>query len=390
MTETGGQFVGTLIKINRMRKSWSQEGLCKGICAVSYLSKIEQGKVDASKEVIRLLLQRLDAKWYDDETTCSDAAKLVERLYNALLTLDEAALKIAEQEMEERWEVLLNCPYMLDFLLFRLLHSGSDSSNVQMFEQCFNERQQTLWLLTQRQYNTLLLHYPSAYSYFVAGVADYQAGNYPVAIERLQRSYDRAAEQGYVYIMLQSRVFMGNCYSDTMAFDRMKAHYRIAERLAAILDDQKTLLAIRYNIQATNLELGHIAESYAYFSSLEQVNPMALHKLAVCCEKLGKTKEAIAALNQAEVEGGDFPEEDMTRAICALVRYRLVHPHYLKEDAYGKMLITCFDRIQKQMPRGFANFHLPWVLEWYSATRQYKQAYELLMNFPYYKAVRPA
>ena len=50
-------FVGTLIRRERLRKNLSQEGLCKGICVVSYLSKIEQGKADPSDEVAALLLE---------------------------------------------------------------------------------------------------------------------------------------------------------------------------------------------------------------------------------------------------------------------------------------------------------------------------------------------
>ena len=33
-------FVGTLIRRERLRQNLSQEGLCRGICVVSYLSKI--------------------------------------------------------------------------------------------------------------------------------------------------------------------------------------------------------------------------------------------------------------------------------------------------------------------------------------------------------------
>ena len=47
--EDGGEenamgWMGLLLRKGRLEKDWSQEGLCKGICAVSYLSKIEQGK----------------------------------------------------------------------------------------------------------------------------------------------------------------------------------------------------------------------------------------------------------------------------------------------------------------------------------------------------------
>ena len=39
-------YYGTLICRERLRRNWSQEGLCRGICAVSYLSKIEKGRAE--------------------------------------------------------------------------------------------------------------------------------------------------------------------------------------------------------------------------------------------------------------------------------------------------------------------------------------------------------
>ena len=60
-------YPGFLIERERLLKNWSQEGLCKGICAVSYLSKIEQGKAEASEEIISALFERLGIDWVTDE-----------------------------------------------------------------------------------------------------------------------------------------------------------------------------------------------------------------------------------------------------------------------------------------------------------------------------------
>ena len=46
----GGDIAGLLIRQARLGRDWSQEGLCRGICAPSYLSKIEQGKAAPSPE----------------------------------------------------------------------------------------------------------------------------------------------------------------------------------------------------------------------------------------------------------------------------------------------------------------------------------------------------
>ena len=50
-------FIGTLIRRERLRRNLSQEGLCKGICVVSYLSKIEQGKAEAGEDILLPLLK---------------------------------------------------------------------------------------------------------------------------------------------------------------------------------------------------------------------------------------------------------------------------------------------------------------------------------------------
>ena len=59
----GGGIAGLLIRQARLGRDWSQAGLCRGICAPSYLSKIEQGKAAPSPEVTELLLRRLGLVW---------------------------------------------------------------------------------------------------------------------------------------------------------------------------------------------------------------------------------------------------------------------------------------------------------------------------------------
>ena len=45
-------YCGFVIRRERIARGWSQQGLCKGICAVSYLSKIEQGQAAPSQEAV--------------------------------------------------------------------------------------------------------------------------------------------------------------------------------------------------------------------------------------------------------------------------------------------------------------------------------------------------
>ena len=113
-------------------------------------------------------------------------------------------------------------------------------------------------------------------------------------------------------------------------------------------------------------------------------NPTApsLHKLAACCEKLGKKEDAFAAI---EAEKSALAETEELKILadkaCKLIKFRLENKDYLSSSEYGNMLLTFFDLCRKEMPIGYAKFHLPWVMEWYKANRRYKEACELLENF---------
>ena len=64
-----------------------------------------------------------------------------------------------------------------------------------------------------------------------------------------------------------------------------------------------------------------------------------------------------------------------------LVRFRLEQPDFLRRQEYGARLLETFAHIRAELPMGYARFHLPYVLRWYEATRQYRQAYLLRCEF---------
>ena len=75
------KVTGFIIRRERMRRDWSQDGLCRGICAASYLSKIEQGRVEASEDILRLLYERLELPWYGGESALTALSERIDELY---------------------------------------------------------------------------------------------------------------------------------------------------------------------------------------------------------------------------------------------------------------------------------------------------------------------
>ncbi len=377
---------GLYIRQKRMEHSWSLDGLCKGVCSVSYLSKIEQGKADASPEVLHLLLEKLGVQWHDGEEDRAAAHALAEKMYEAVFSMSPA--KVTDSlvhELRTGWDKYSNGPHFVDFELLRdAAEAGYHFSLPEGCELYLNARQRALWHLAREEWIEAVRLSPCPITCYYAGSWYYTHGNYALALEHLQQSCRMAAEEGMACVMMYSHATMGNCYSCTGDVPQMKQHYTVARRLAEALDDQGLVYALDYNLAATALDVGETEESYAYFSAPKEPDVLSLHKLAVCCERLGKRNEAIAALNKADsCAKDDLPCHKKTILwMLAVVRFRLEDPDYLQKEAYGKLLLEGFEALQKAEPVGYVLFHLPAVLEWHTAHRQYKQAFELLRDFP--------
>lgn len=370
-------YYGNLILRERLARSWSQAGLCKDICTVSYLSKIETGKAQPSADVLRLLLARLglhtDPALEAAGTRCAEDG--YERLFTGRFGELAAALPAASDETYRATAA------WTDLLLLRQFDTDGGALDAGL-EAGMTPRQLAMQRLLQGRWDEALALLPNAFCHWRIGVSAYEAGRYEDAVEHLQAGYDLAARDGAARLMLLCRAYMGNCYCNRRDIERMHPHYAAARRLAQALGEQELLDSIAYNTAAVQIERGQFEEAYGYFSALDDPGVLALHKLAICCEKTGRTAEAYAALERAEAAETAEQRSEAVEKMLAVVRFRLAHPDYLHCDAYGALLLDCFACCRTRLPQGYAAFHLPWVVEWYTAARQYKKVCELLTEFP--------
>lgn len=380
------KVVGFIIRRERMRRDWSQDGLCRGICAASYLSKIEQGRVEASENILRLLYERLSLPWYGGESALPALSERIDALYEFAYSGEFEVLREKISALAPENAALLQSPAAPDIAVLEAAanwRGGTDAGVDAGMEQYLAPRGLALLRLMQDRDAEAAAICPSALCSYWAGVAQYESGrSYTAAVENLQRAYSLAAGEGRARLMMLSRAYIGNCYCNQLDVENMEAHYTVAERLATALHDAGMLASIRYNRAATALETGDFEGAYKYFSAVREPRLMDLHKLAICCEKLGRREEALAALDAAEAAEETYIPAELAGAMLRLVRCRLENPDYLHDADYGAALLDCFERCRRELPIGYAGFHLPWLLEWYTANRQYKLAYELMNEFP--------
>lgn len=371
------EYISFLLRRERLARNWSQEGLCQGICTISYLSKIEQGKASPSPDILQLLMHRMELPWFP---STPEKEAFIENAYTALFSHDpDFAAHIRQADPQQ----FLYSPYGADWLLLKqFIHQGGTPLNEEL-ELCLTKRQLALQRLLQGKYEEAAHLHPSAFFLCAVGGHCYEIGNVPAALEWMQLGYQQAAQEGHPRVMLYCKLIMGNCYSNRRDLPSMQRHYRTARNLALALKDQDNLQSISYNIAATQLETGHYAQALAYFRQKEAPSRMDLHKLAICYEKLDMLQEAQDALDRAyTAEETAWMPEGLSSLMLDTVRLRLTVPDYRTDPSYGAVLLECFRRCRQELSSGYAIFHLPWVLDWYESNRQYKQALQLLKDFP--------
>jgi len=210
----GGDIAGLLIRQARLGRDWSQEGLCRGICAPSYLSKIEQGKAAPSPEVTELLLRRLGLVWTPEPES-------LEPCWKALLSGSPDFASCYERLVQPRQEVLACSPLAADALLLDAFYADEMRPLPVEWEPFLSTRQLALQRALQGRWDEALALLPNAFCHWRIGVSAYEAGCYEDAVEHLQAGYDLAARDGAARLMLLCRAYMGNCYCNRRDIERM-------------------------------------------------------------------------------------------------------------------------------------------------------------------------
>lgn len=258
----GAAAVGLRLRQQRLKRGWSQEGLCRDICAASYLSKIEQGQVQAAPELLELLFRRLELPWYGE--SLPELERLVERRYGCLLDGDKEGFRDSRETFRQALDRLLSSPLAADGLVLDAMDRNDPSEIPPALEPYLDRRQLAILRVVQNRDMEAVRLLPEAYCYLMAGIAGYEQGSdYVGAMTLLQQGYDLAARDGRVRLMLECRMFMGSLCCNQLDLNGMEAHYQAAERMARALGRQDDLRSMAYNRAASQVECGRYQEATA-------------------------------------------------------------------------------------------------------------------------------
>ena len=380
---------GLIIRRHRQEQNMPQKDLCKGICTVSYLSKIEQGKVECSSEVLHLLFARLNIQWHEDPDFCREEGDWIDDCYDRLFSGE--SMERQAEALAARETLYCASPFFLDWVLLTWAATDRKVIDVEAFASAMDLRQRGLYLCLELRFDELLQMSTRSYYLLEAGKHSYWKTDYSVAMAHLQQSMQHAAQEGSLPVMMYSALFLGNCYKSLNQVGQAYPYYTMANRMARSLGNVELQQATAYNIASTELQAGQVEQALQHLLRHPWEEGMYYQKLANCYERLGKKQEALQALDNAmaaplmELSTDPVESRWILRQICDLIRYRLEHPAYIHDAAYGKLLVSFIEMAEEKLSGSFTRFYVSWLEEWCIANRQYRRAYEMLRK--YYKSI---
>ena len=95
------QNIGTFIAQRRILSDMTQEELAKGVCSVTYLSKIENNKIQPNIETINLLCKRLKINLYNEIKKRETSKKLIAEWYQAIKSGEQVEVDRIEKKITE-------------------------------------------------------------------------------------------------------------------------------------------------------------------------------------------------------------------------------------------------------------------------------------------------
>ncbi len=388
-------MVGYLIRSNRIRQKMSQEQLCKGICAVSYLSKIEAGIAEPNEEIIHKLFEELKITYTQDAELIKEFREYLYQYFDAFFH-HESTVEMEERIYKNR-KKMENSEIAIEYQLFCIYNGGADDrhvaerliKNIEQFRDYMSEDALFIYHMARGMYGKTSAERMAEYQrarqikdcslvYEALMYEAYNEGSYQEALNDCHIGYERAMEEGFLLVAKQISFLEGVCYGNQGNIDAMLKAYRRTRELSR--GDKKIAASIDYNIATVYIEQGQHVEAIPYLLSAlkqEQEGKSAFlinHKLAMSYEMISEKTIGSIYLDMAESLARNLPDVYKDMVVMARLRYE---SDYMNSSEYEKYLFGFF-QMEKSMGTDFVRFYKPYMIEWLKGKRKYKEALRLV------------
>ncbi|MED1202646.1 helix-turn-helix domain-containing protein [Heyndrickxia acidicola] len=413
--------IGSIIKMNRLKQNLKQEDLAEGIISTSYLSKIENGKIEPNDEVIKLLCMRLDIeinRQIDEETR-----ELCYNWFHILLTsFKPSILKQEYQRMSELTNTIpdLELQILLKIHVIRyFLKIGETNSSLEQINQLkeisttFSGKQKYYWFKFNGNYHSITEEDSKALQFYTMAedliakndlpdeeIADlqYVLG---VTYSKLRltseaQSYANKALDFYRQIYNFSRcaechLILGISYRRIQNYDKAIKNYQLAKQLAEHDDTTEIIQLTHLNLGYLYYAQGKTDQAIKYLDMIVEEKESSLENrllaLTAIVEEYYKANNYEEAKRRIEEGLGLITEENKERYL--LFYYEIYTYRHLTErnlEKFEEMMVHEFiPYLEEQKDYARLTNYATLLANYYEDLHKYKTAtkYYKLVNFSY-------
>ena len=397
-------MLGSVIKYERVKQDMKQELLCKNICSVSYLSKIESNSAAPSTEVTTLLFKKLGIE-YQHNLAGNDVkllfAKVKEHCFYQVPNPEtlKALLHSLQNYLYSSffWEVYVNILYLLSLL------DEPPLLDIPLPKEMENHPYVVLslpfWGEYAHNHQGLMNRLLYAKGQDDTGAIDlrlahlcFETGAFDASITYAQSSLHTFSQKGNAFNMLNAHLQLGNSYVYSN-FEKAVAHYESARRLNQYIGDPEADYYICYNLSAdyydqylfTN-EKSYIDKAHSLIQKaeehLEEKDFLFYEKTIFINLEVGDRAKANGFFEQIDQRlitpypGIDYQHE------YTVLAYACSHSHYQQDRAFTALLKRTYDHSCRRRDKYTRSLFLRnMLLNAYRKQKNYKKVMELL-NFP--------
>lgn len=408
---------GLLIKKERISQNMSQEALCKGICAVSYLSKIENGVATPSHEILVKLMDVLgvvipesigDLKHYETkmfeivEATKFEKNETAEKLYQSLQTESEM---LSKSPLMVSWRLIQGYMFRKEYNL--TLVEAVLTELEPYLNQFSNWQNYHYYILKAKYYNdkndfdSAIGLYKKAQliendGFVLFGLASsyYFNGDYLATIKTGNDAYRVLMDEGNIRRGIEVSFTIAGAYSNEGQMDQAIIIYKRLIHLSENEVHNNTKYDIYYNIGATYLMNGENQLALKYLEMALELFEAAretdyqiglyqqlflTQKLILCYLNLGNlevAREWIIKANQI-LTSDDAKRKSIYKSLSYSfdwLNFYLTSDNPIHNPDFLSAIEKTYLASKEDSHFGFQMMYGHYLIQVYSAQRKYKEA----------------
>ncbi|WP_195618164.1 helix-turn-helix transcriptional regulator [Clostridium paraputrificum] len=396
------KVIGSIVRLNRIKKNMSQKALAKGICVPSYLSRIENGELLPSDDVISILFERLGLKFNDSAEFIEKGLKSFKKFLNDLNFNEFDYTNKIFRDIEKHEDDFITSPLILDYYLVKLARycstperdkfEGAKESILSAFD-LLSPKQESLYnfyigvdilnitgdISEGKRYIEKALNYKeNGHCYYWLSYV-YRVENNPIkAYDSIKRALALYVEEGNFISIMESYektaevYFMLDNHAD--AINYLKMSLRMAEKIknSYYIEYINSMLAWSYfKIQDYNTSFRYLKKNSGLIDHRMIIPDSVIECLIYfTLEDRENLKNSITKLDTPQ--SLEHISKDLASILFKLFNFYIENENYIKSPIWEGLLIYIVDDITQLVE--LRKVFISYLKEYYIHNRRYKDA----------------